>query len=284
MNNTPLPDEFINDIASRASRKIPGAQLTVSVSILNGSRDNLATDYNGQPPAYTSLSDVEIEDAYFKHLQYIVDALNPDYLVMTIEVNELLKNAPEKWDGYKALAQNLRPRLELEYPNLFITESFTLHNFYNADVSDPQAFIAELSTYMNSLDLVAISFYPFFSQLNNVDGFQNAFDFLHSEIEKPIVFAETSHLSENLDVEGFDLFIPGNEAEQRQYLETLLINAQENNYEYVIWWTHRDYNELWETFPPEIQDLGALWLSNGIVNEDGQVKLAYGSWSKALTK
>jgi hypothetical protein len=284
MNNTPLPDEFINDIASRASRKIPGAQLTLSVSILNGSRDNLATDYNGQTPTYTSLSDIEIEDAYFKHLQYIVEALNPDYLVMTIEVNELLKNAPEKWEGYKVLAQNLRPRLELEYPNLIITESFTLHNFYNVDVPDPQSFIAELSTYMNSLDLVAISFYPFFSQLNNASAFQNAFDFLHSEIDKPIVFAETSHLSEDLDVEAFNLFIQGNETEQKQYMETLLINAQENNYAYVIWWAHRDYDELWETFPPEVQDLGALWLSNGIVNEDGQVKLAYGSWSKALTK
>jgi len=64
----------------------------------------------------------------------------------------------------------------------------------------------------------------------------------------------------------------------------LLTNAQDENYEYVIWWTHRDYEPLWETFPENLKDLGALWLSNGILDEDGSEKEAYSSWEGAFSK
>jgi hypothetical protein len=67
-------------------------------------------------------------------------------------------------------------------------------------------------------------------------------------------------------------------------LESLLKNAQEHNYKYVIWWAHRDYNELWETFPKEVQDLGKLWISTGIINEDGTKKEAYSTWEMVFNK
>jgi hypothetical protein len=284
INGTALPSAFLDDIANRASRKLPEVPMTLSVSLLNGDRSDLASDYDGQLPAYTSLNDTHIEDAYFAHLKYIVDALEPEYLLMAIEVNELLKNNPDRWPEYKLLAESLRPRLQSEYPDLKIAETFTLHNYYQIDVADPIAFQAELTNYMNSLDLVGISFYPFFVGLNDREGFQDAFDFLHGQVIRPIVFSETSHLSEDLNVEAFNLSISGNETEQKDYLETLMINAQENNYEYVIWWAHRDYNELWETFPEEVQDLGSLWLSNGVINEDGVEKGAFTPWKAALAK
>jgi hypothetical protein len=39
--------------------------------LLNNERNDLASDFDGTIPNYTSLNDVEIEDAYFKHIQYI---------------------------------------------------------------------------------------------------------------------------------------------------------------------------------------------------------------------
>jgi len=284
INGSPLPQAFIDDIANRVSKRLPNASLTLSVSLLNTDRSDLASDFNGQPPSYGSMNDLHIEDAYYSHLTYIVDELQPEYLLMAIEVNELLKNNPARWPEYKLLAGSLRSRLEAEYPDLQISESFTLHNYYQIDVADPTTFQEELSGYMNSLDFVAISFYPFFVGLNDRDGFQDAFDFLHEAISRPIVFSETSHLSEDLTVESFNLSIPGSQTEQNEYMETLMINAQEKNYDYVIWWAHRDYDELWETFPADVQDLGKLWLSNGIINEDGAEKAAYDSWSVVFDK
>ncbi len=284
MNNDPLPQEFTNDILGRAQRKLSDVKLTLSVSLLNLSRDDLAFDYDGSVPSYVSFADEEIEDAYFKHLEYITDLMDPEYLIMALEVNELLVNRPELWEGYKQLMDNLRPRISARFPTVQISESITLHNLFRPDVQDPDALIEDIITYANSLDFVAISFYPYFKGLSTKEDFQEAFDFLHREITKPIAFAETGHLSEDLSVESTNLFIPGNAEEQNDYLESLLTNAQEEDYEYVIWWTHRDYNELWETFPAEVRDLGKVWLSTGIINEDGVEKEAYSTWALVEAK
>lgn len=284
INDLSLPDAFTSDISSRASRKISDKTLTVSVSLLNSERSELAFDYDGSIPAYAELNDKQIEDAYFKHLSYITDRLNPEYLVVSIEGNELLNNSPEKWEGYKLLMANIRTRIHQEYPTVKISESITLHNFYQPDVSDPDTYIQELANYANSLDFVAISFYPFFKGQQSKADFQKAFDFLHEHVNQPIAFAETSHLSEDLVVESYSLSIPGNPSEQNEYLQTLVKNAHENDYKYVIWWAHRDYDALWETFPAEAKDLGKLWLSTGLVEESGTPKEAFATWEFVFNK
>lgn len=284
INDLPLPQEFTDEIAGRASRKIPNVKLTVSVSLLNSARNELAFDFDGTVPNYTAFNDTEIEDAYFRHLEYITNQLDPDYLILAIEVNELLLHAPEKWAGYKLLMANVRTRMKQRFPSLRISESITLHNLYKPDVDNPQEHIDEIVAYANSLEFAAISFYPFFKGLSTREEFQEAFDFLHQNISKPIAFAETSHLSENLMIESLSIFISGNEAEQNDYLESLLTNAQKQSYQYVIWWAHRDYNELWEIFPKEVQDIGKVWISNGIVNEDGAEKSAYATWEMVSGK
>jgi len=51
---------------------------------------------------------------------------------------------------------------------------------------------------------------------------------------------------------------------------------------FVIWWAHRDYDELWEIFPDEVNDIGKLWLDTGLVDESGQEKLAFETWKRVL--
>lgn len=284
INDLALPIEFTNNIIDRQSRKISNKELVVSVSVLNLDRNDLAFDYDGIVPNYTSMNDLHIEDAYFKHVKYIVNQLNPNYLIIAIEVNELLKNSPTKWDEYKLLISNVKLRIQQEFPSLSLSESITLHNLYEPDVPNPQQYIDDLVNYANTMDFVSISFYPYFKGLKTNDEFQNAFDFLHDKINKPIAFVETGHLSENLIVDSYGVSINGSESEQNVYLEKLFLNSQEENYEFIIWWTHRDYNELWETFPLELQDLGKLWISTGIINEDGSEKKAYNTWQIVLDK
>ena len=284
INGKPLPKDFTDEMEGKFSKRIPGVKLTVSVSILNTSRNDLAPGMDGKTPVYDSINEIRIEDAYVKHLEYIANLFQPDYFLIAIEVNELLKNSPNKWERFKRLMSNVRARVKTNFPGLTISESITLHNFYNVDVPNPNSFIDEVANYANMLDLATISFYPYFNGLDSKEGFQDAFDFLHNKVSKPIAFAETGHLSEDLNVASFNLSIPGNEAEQNEYLEILSTNAQKNNYEYIIWWTHRDYDDLWQTFPPEVKDIGKLWLSTGILNEDGREKTAYTTWNKVLSK
>ena len=179
----------------------------------------------------------------------------------------------------------VKTRIKEEFPDLKISESIMLHQLYDSEVSNPQGYIEEVVNYMNTMDFASISFYPFAQGMDSEQDFQEAFDFLHEKMEVPIAFVETGHLSEDLHVEAFDsLFIPGNECEQNEYLETLLTNAQNQAYNYVIWWGHRDYDELLEVFPTELKDIGTFWISNGIINEDGREKKAYSTWKRAFSR
>tara|TARA_R110002072_G_scaffold13698_6_gene57497 strand:- start:955 stop:2103 length:1149 start_codon:yes stop_codon:yes gene_type:complete len=285
INGTALPQAFVNNIQGRKSRKLSNRQLIVSVSLLNSGRSDLALDYNDSVPDYDSINQNSIRIAYYKHLEYIIQELQPDYLVAAIEVNELRINTPNKWSQYKKLMNKVRDSLRQNYPELPISESVTLHNWYNTPVNDSLNYLTDLRSYLNDhMDFAAISFYPFFKGLNDSADFQQAFDFLHQQTQLSIGFVETTHLAEDLIVPGLSLNIPSSEVEQNQYLSSLLINAYRQDYEFVIWWAHRDYDELWQTFPPELKDLGSLWKDTGILEENGKTKLAYLTWREILRR
>lgn len=278
INNTPLPQEFIAEIEGRIARKIATHKLLLSVSLLNLNRDDLAEDFNNSTPIYTNLDDSHIEDAYFNHVNYLVNAFSPDYLVVAIEVNELRLRAPDKWPAYKQLISNVATRLKQNYPNLQISQSISLHNFYQTGIPNEVEYENEIINHINTMDFAAFSFYPFFKNLNTVNQFQEWFNFLNTTIQVPIAFVETSHLAEHLNVPNLNISINGNESEQDLYLETLLSNAQNENYKFIVWWTHRDFDALWETFPPELSDLGQLWRDTGLLDENGLQRQAFETW------
>jgi len=247
-------------------------------------RSDLAEDFDGTIPDYTNLNDIEIEDAYFKHVRFLIDEFTPDYLVIAIEVNELKLKSESKWQAYKLLMQNVKSRIKQLYPNLKISESISLQNLYEPEVSNPNEYIDEIVNYMNQMDFVAISYYPFLKGQHSKTEFQQTFDFLHSKISKPIAFVETGTIAEDLSVPNFNLFIEGNVCEQNDYVETLLTNAQIQNYEFVIWWAHRDFDALWKTFPEEVKDLGKLWKDTGLLDENNNKLLSYTTWKTVLNK
>jgi len=282
INNLSLPAEFTNEIDGRVNRRLHNQELLLSVSLLNSNRDELAEDFDGSIPAYNNLNDPTIENAYFKHIDYLVSQFSPDYLVIAIEVNEFYLRAVNKWASYKALIENVTARVKQRYPNLAISESISLHNWYDPDSADLTDYQVAITNHINEMDFVAISFYPFFKNLRSQDDFQKAFDFLHSRTNKPIAIVETCHLAENLIVPNLGISIDGNNIEQNRYLETLFENAFQQRYKFVIWWAHRDYDALWETFPEELKDLGQLWRDTGLLDEDGVHRLSKTTWETYL--
>jgi len=285
INNTAFPDEFITNIDYKISKRITENKLLLSVSLLNTDRNDLLEDYDGNIPSYTAMNDQIIEDAYVKYLEYLIGKFNPDYLVFAMEVNELRINKPDKWEQYKLLAANIHSRIKAEYPDLPIAESFTLHNYFNPDVSDPDAYISEITDYINqNNDFAAISFYPYFKGFHTKEDFQLAFDFLNSHVTIPIAFVETSDLAETLKIRSYKLKIESDVCEQKDYLETLMLNAYNNDYEFIIWWAYRDYDELWKTLPSKTKDLAKLWRDTGLLDEDGVERPAFELWKSLLDK
>ena len=282
INNTPLPQAFVDNVNFKVSKKIPGRKLLLSTSFLNIGRDNIVADLNGSVPAHVTFNDPAIREAYLKHLVYLVDRLDPDYLVFGMEVNELLVKASAKWDSYQLLASFIRQSLKQKYPSLLVAESMTLHNWYNPGVADQQTFINKITAHAALSDFTAVSFYPFLRAYDSVDEYQSAFDFLHDHATKPIAITETGYIAEDLSVASFSINLKGNECGQKQYLETLFKNAQLNDYLFCIWWTHRDYDKLWEVFPAETKDIGRLWRDTGLVTGGGEPRPALEVWRETL--
>ncbi len=279
INNTELPSAFTNEISGRANRKISGKQLLLSVSLLNSNRDELASDFDGTIPDYTSLADETLKNAYFKHINYLVNEFAPDYLVIAIEVNELRLRSPEKWEGYENLIFDVKSRIKQLYPELKIAASVSLHNLFEPEVANPTTYIEAITDHMNEMDFVAISFYPFLKNQSSIAEFQETLDFLHNQVTLPIAFVETSHLAENLVIPNLNVSIDGSENGQCDYLQTLINNAGDHDYEFIIWWAHRDYDALWETFPEDVKDLGQIWRDTGLLDENGTERPAFAIWS-----
>ena len=284
INNQPLPTDLTNDIISRLSLRPSGHELLLSVSLLNIERDDLLADKDGSVPSYISLNDPVISNAYVKYLKYLIDQFQPDYLVVAMEVNVLKLKKPDKWNEYKALAQSVKTILKNDYPTLRMSESITLHDWFNPNVPDPITFITEIDDYVNQLDFAAVSFYPFLKGQHTKEEFREALDFLHAHTNKTIAFTETGHIAENLSVPGFNLSVNGSPCEQNAYLETLLTSAQQHQYHFIIWWTHRDYDELWKIFPDSTKDIGKLWKDTGLLGETGAERPGFVTWKEILKK
>jgi hypothetical protein len=226
INDDQLPPEFLIEVLGRSARRIPEKELLLSVGLLNLDRDDLADDFDGETPAYTQLDDPHIEEAYTKHVNYLLEAFEPNYLVITIEANELKENSPDKWEAYKRLISRVKMRIKTAYPDLAISESVSFHNVYNPNQDEPDAEIQETLDYMNELDFAAISYYPFLNGLSNQSDIQGMFDFLHEYVNQPIAFVENAQIAEDLVIPNFNLSIRGSQDDQEAYLQTLLTNAQ----------------------------------------------------------
>ncbi len=282
LNGTELPTEFTDLVKDKVNRKPANAELLLSISFLNGGRSDIMEDFDGSKPTFDGQNDSALVEAYFKHVSYLVDELGPTYLVYSIESNELFVNNPSLWPAFRTVMENVGAKLKSKYPNLSMAESLTLHSWYKS--STDADYLAEVEKIANEGTFAAISFYPFFKQLHTKNEFQDAFDFLHSKVNIPIAFAETNHLAEDLVVNGLSLNITSDENEQEAYLEALLLNAHEKNYQFIIWWAHRDYDALWETFPAEIKDLGQLWRDTGLLDEDGKERKSMKLWENIFAK
>lgn len=284
INNEALPADFVENIDYRVSKRDENMNLLLSVSLLNTDRNDLIEDWEEIPLSFSSWSDQHIEDAYIAHLSYLIDRFQPDYLVLAMEVNDLLIASPSRWFEYKLLMSNVRSSIKQQYPNIRLSESITLHNLYQPEVVNPTAYINEITTYAQESDFAAISFYPFFKGLQSGSQFQKAFDFLHTNIDIPIAFVETNHLAEDLNVPNLSLNIRSDECLQQIYLETLLKNAHTSDYAFIIWWAHRDYDALWNTFPDDVKDIGQVWRDTGLLDEGGNERSALEVWQHLLDK
>jgi hypothetical protein len=291
LRDAPFSKAFQEKITARRKNRPPRMKLLLSLTPLNLGRNALAESAgNGQrPPLPAELKDKPFNDpqlvrAYASYCRRMVEYFQPDFLLTGIEANELLNNQPEAWNAYRELSRQVQRGLREKFPQLPISESVTLHKLLDRQNHGLVEYRKQIQAFVEDHDFFAVSFYPFFLGLHTEKEFAEALDYLPRFTRRPIAITETGHPAEPLKIRTWNLDFPADAEEQAAFVRALLSRAQAHRYRFVTWWTARDFDELWRTFPEAVKDLGALWRDTGLIDQAGQPRPAYETWKGWLGK
>ncbi len=289
LDNLPFPAAIEGDLA-RMKADIPAGHVRlISVTPVNFLRTGLA-DYRrsstGQPlPApwdTASFDNPRVKQAFLAYCRRLIDRLQPDYFVYTIEANILADKAPAKWPAYLRLAEHLHRELKLAYPALAVFPSIQLELV--RDQPGPQGtVVADLVPYA---DVIAVSSYPYASQVDpsriNRAYYEPVTKFAPG---KPFAIAETAWPAEPVTA-PYPIVIASDPDRQRRYVENLLATVEEMNGVFVDYFFTRDYDDFWEStfqFDPQAP-LFRIWKDTGLYAGDGSPRPALTPWRQALAR
>jgi hypothetical protein len=264
-------------------------RLLVAITPLDMSRTNLALYWGEKdnlplpsPWDTYNLSSYEVETAYLNYATRVVEYLNPDYLVIGIEVNLLLAADKAKWEQYKDLHIHVYTALKKMYPDLPVFASFTLAHIKGLGGADSAVQVQELKALMPYNDILGLSVYPYLwadpsHRMDPVpeDYFDGALQF-----GKPIAVTETGAPSQ--DFRALDFNFEFDEDYQKEYIAFLLQKACDYQFVFVVNWVSIDFVDLLEVFPEELRELGTIWVYTGLERTDGCPKKALYVWDAYL--
>ena len=228
-----------------------------------------------------SFKDALIRDAYRDLVLKTVQEVQPDYLGLASEINSYQKANPKDFENFVSLYNELYPEIKQISPDTKVFVSFQyedlqgLWTFNPEDIHPPQW---DLIDKFEKLDVFAISTYPHFvfKDLSSIP--HDFYSQIRDHTNLPIAVAELGYGSLS------DGTLQGSKQGQIQILELLETQLIGSNFEFLIWYLHRDYDVQEFKDALEIKGLesaAADWFSTiGIINYKGEPKPAYDVWSR----
>ncbi|MEW5979653.1 MAG: glycosyl hydrolase 53 family protein [Acidobacteriota bacterium] len=291
LHDRPFAKGFQQNIELGRGNRPAGMKLVLAISPLNMGRNSLA-GYFGEKEnmplpddiSGKAFNDPAIKKAYLNYCLRMADYFKPDYFIIGIETNELLKNTPEQWEGFVELSQHVHSELKKKLPDLPMAQSVTLHVLLDKKVPNLDRYQKRIAEFISAYDFNAVSFYPFFMGLHQYDEFAKALKSIRQFGTKPIAISECGHPAEPIVAKTWNLNIPSSPEEQDQFVQALLKQAQEDKYLFVTQYAALDFDELWKIFPDEVKDLGRLWRDTGLVDESNTPRPALETWRRALAR
>lgn len=205
-----------------------------------------------------------------------IEYFNPDYLAIGIEVNIMLAKSPEKWSEYMKLHEYIYRNLKKEYPHLILFASVQYEFLrgvdneakHNVEVQSPN-----VKKMLNYSDILALSTYKYGIYHNplSFDYFQKALSF-----GKTVAIAEMGAMSENTRI--FSVHIKANRKDQKKFVKTVLENAQQHNFLFVINFVSIDYDKMISKLPDPIDEIAKAWVHSGMQTYKRKDKDALKTW------
>jgi hypothetical protein len=288
LNGEDFSQNVIDDWNFRKSKAKPSHQTYVSVTPINFSRDALAvyrgTEDNMPLPApwdSYSFNDENVKTAYLNYCKRVIDFFQPDYFGMSIEANLLYVINPARWGDYLALHEYIYQQLKSLYPDLPIFTSVAgapmLEGFLESNDYVQQR-LAVMQLLQHS-DYYAISFYPHLTAFLGNPYPENTFDELFSISPKPIIVAETGYTAQTFSIDdgGGLIAIETDPVKQQKFVTDLLAASEKFKARFVIYFTLRDYDQLWAQIGSPV-DINIAWRDSGLYDEAGNPRLALNTW------
>ena len=287
----PFPQSFIDEIQSRLLRKVAGQKVLLQISPLNGERNGMAlyrsnTKENDDLPVGwigLNLDDAKVKTAFLNYAIRMIEYFNPDYVIIGVESNLLIRNNPGIWNNYIELQKYVYIELKKLYPLLELSVSVDCVSYFPewTNNTNLQAQLDGLNDLNPYIDFLSFSVHPFMSALlaDNfpVDYFQRLF----SITSKPVAISESSYPAQYWQTMTAPILnFYGTQEKQNNFLSLMLYEAQCYKSKFVIWFSIRDYDALWNDFPLKVQEQAIVWRDTGLYDEAGNIRLSLLTWQK----
>jgi len=288
-HNNLMPVRFQQEIQTRKTKTTAGKKVFLSVAALNLTRKEKA-DYYREPDAgitdsiktywkQLAFNDAKVVTAYIRYISYLIDQFQPVCVNYGVESNLALWPRAQ-FDIYKDFISKVYPRLKAAYPDIPFFVSFMVD-----ETAEGLSYASELIPYS---DYIGLSAYPYVTVSSSANGNTDPknfppgyFDrFINLAPSKPLAFAETGYIAEDLVIQSAGLNKQGNENCQKDYLDVLLKLCKNENAKLLIWFCHKDYDAGNNSLRNLglYQDLFAFWEDIGLTDEAGRERPAYHLW------
>lgn len=288
-----MPAVLLQDILTRKTKTAAGKKIFLSVSALALNRTS-RPDYYANAPAADSIKnywrqlafdDVKVVTAYVNYVDWLIGQLQPVYVNYGVESNSALWNAAD-FLKYKNFIAQAYQQLKVKHPGIPFFVSFM--------VDETNEGLNNATQLLPYTDFTGLSAYPYVTVSSSAGGNTNPQNFPAGYFErfanlapaKPLAFAETGYIAEDLIIPSFSLNKQGNAGWQKDYLEKVLQFCNERKAKLFIWFCHKDYDAGNTTLRTLglYQDLFGFWEDTGLKNENGVERPAYASWISWMQK
>jgi hypothetical protein len=292
-HSLPMPANFQQDVQTRKTKTVTGKKFFLSVSALNLSRKEKADYYNNSTVSDSiknywkqlPFNDNKVVVAYINYISWLIDQFQPLYVNYGVESNFSLWDAAD-FALYKSFLSTVYQQLKTKYSGIPFFVSFMVD-----ETTAGYHYASQLVPYS---DFTGLSAYPYVTVSSSVGGNTDPKNFpadyftkfINLAPSRPLVFAETGYIAENLVVPSFSLNKQGNDLWQKDYFEMICKLCNEKKAKLLIWFCHKDYdagnNRLRSL--GLYQNLFALWEDTGLKDEAGRERPVYQSWLQWMQK
>ncbi len=253
--------------------------------------------YNGLAPAWTAagpsqgltppwdsyeFDNADVKTALLNYCIALIEAFQPEYFGLGVEINILMAKRFDLWAGYKDLNQYLYTELKLRYPELYVFptiqhEHMLGHHSASAQLKTylepyyPEVLWTEVYYLMFYSDALVLSTFPYLALQQISPEFYSLAMNIAAVHGKPVAIDQMGELSQSVELSQVTL--QGSIEYQTNYIYYMLQLAYYQQFLFAINFFTQDYGDNYGS-----GDISQSWAYTGLLDVNGNAKPALDAW------